>query len=296
MTNKILVVDDDPMIHKLLEFSLKEDNHVFESKLTGEDAQAYLEENHTKVSALILDWEMPGISGLELLKWMKTQKNYQDIPVVMLTGNSDKQDIQKGIEAGAYYYVTKPFNREFLQSVLSAAISDYLYKKNLELELKEAQNPFSNLMAGSFKIKTLGEAQRLSINIANASASPEETLIICELLNNAIEHGNLGISYQEKSKLLDEEKLSDEIEKRLNSPEYKDKFAKIEFVHEDCKIKISIEDEGQGFEYKKYLQFDESRVFDSHGRGIAMVNSILDIKYIGKGNKVEVNIPLSSSN
>lgn len=294
MTNKILIVDDDPMIHKLIGFSLKEEDHDFDSRLNAEEAQVYLETHHTQVNAIILDWEMPGMNGLELLKWMKSQKRYQEIPVVMLTANSERQDIQKGIEAGAYYYVTKPFNKDFLQSILSAAISDYTYKKNLVVELREAQNPFRNLITGSFKIKTLKEAQRLSVNIANATASPEETLMICELLNNAIEHGNLGISYQEKSELIDREKLNEEIENRLQSPEYKDKYARVDFKHNNDKIKIFIEDQGVGFEYKKYLQFDESRVFDSHGRGIAMANSMLNIRYIGKGNKVEVNIPLFS--
>ena len=57
-------------------------------------------------------------------------------------------------------------------------------------------------------------------------------------------------------------------------------------------MRLVIEDEGHGFEFEKFLQFDDSRMFDNHGRGIAMANSSLNVEYLNRGNKVVVKLPL----
>ena len=292
MSNLILVVDDDPMVHKLLEYTLNSDEEFTSDKcLSAEEAQEYLAD-HKEVLAIILDWEMPGMNGLEMLAWLKTQERYKDIPVIMLTGRDKREEIKMGIDAGAYYYVTKPFNKDFLLSVLRAAVSEYLNIKQLAEQVQEARNPFANMTKGSFQVRTIDEGQKLSVLIANATPDPQTNLIICELLNNAIEHGNLAISYDEKSDLIDRNKLHEEMERRLLMPEYKDRYATIDIeIHYDHLL-VTVEDMGDGFDYKKYLTFDENRVFDNHGRGIAMANTMLDINYIGKGNIVQVNIPL----
>lgn len=294
MGNLILVVDDDPMVHKLLEYTLKSEEEFTSDKcLSAEEAQEYLAD-HKEVLAIILDWEMPGMNGLELLAWLKQQERYKDIPVIMLTGRDKKEEIKMGIDAGAYYYVTKPFNKEFLLSVLRAAVSEYLNIKQLAEQVQEARNPFANMQKGTFHVRTIDEGQKLSVLIANATPDPESNLIICELLNNAIEHGNLAISYDEKSDLIDRNELHDEMERRLLMPEYKDRYATIDIEMLHDRIVITVEDMGAGFDYTKYLTFDEARVFDNHGRGIAMANTMLDINYVGKGNIVQVNIPLHS--
>ena len=292
MANLILAIDDDAMVHKLLEFSLKDEGFEIEPLMSAVDAQEFLEKHYRDVVTIILDWEMPGMTGPEFLGWLKKQDKYKGIPVIMLTGRSRKEEIKMGIDAGAYYYVTKPFNKDFLKSILKAAIADYNQLKSLRGQVEDAKNPFATLVDGVFKIQTMEEAQKLSVLVANASPSPDETLIICELMNNAIEHGNLGITYREKSQLIEESQLHDEIRRRLNLPENRDKFAEVRFTRDEHNnLTITVEDQGNGFDFERYLNFDEARVFDTHGRGIAMANTVLNIHYIGKGNKVEVTIP-----
>ena len=295
MTENLLVVDDDPMIHRMLEFAFKDEGYSIVSKLNGEDAKQWLEENYSTLNAMILDWEMPGISGLDLLRQLKKDERYKDIPVVMLTSYSSKSEIQLGIDSGAYYYITKPFNKEFLKSIVSRAIYDFKQQQELKRMLHEAQNPFGNMVSGSFKIRTLDEAQKLSLLIANASKNPDQSIVICELLVNAVEHGNLGIGYEEKTKLLEEDKLINEISHRLNLPEYSNKYASVDLSRENGALKVFVKDEGEGFDYTKFLDFDSSRIFDNHGRGIAMAKSMLDIQYFDKGNKVQVTIPAVSN-
>lgn len=294
MNPKLLVVDDDPMIHKMLGFAFKNESVDLVSKLNGEDAKQTIIRDSHDIQAIILDWEMPGgMNGLDLLKWLKKQEQHKDIPVIMLTSHSDKNDIQKGIDAGAYYYITKPYNKELLKSFVSRAIHDYQEVIALKKHLHESQNPFKNLFSGTFKIRTMDEAQKLSVLIANSSAMPEKSLLICELLVNAIEHGNLHIGYEEKTQLIEQNCLDSEINTRLNLPENANKFATVRVTRNTNALTVLVEDEGDGFDYKRYLDFDENRVFDSHGRGIAMANSMLNIRYLGKGNMVEVLIPLS---
>lgn len=294
--NRILVIDDDPMIHKMLNFSLKDQPITIEHCNSASEAKEYLNSSNQELSTLILDWEMPGMSGIEFLEWIKKEKRYKDIPVIMLTSNNSKEDVKRGIDSGAYYYLIKPPNKDLLISIVNAAIFDFNNVKTLNHQVREAQNPFTNLENGIFKIKFLDDAQRMSVYIANSCPNPEEALIISELLTNAIEHGNLGITYDEKSRLIDDNKLFDEIDIRLKDDGYANKFAKVLYTKNEDLITVRIEDEGNGFDYEKYLHFDEDRVFDNHGRGIAMANSVMNIKYHGKGNIVEVKIPLNQSN
>ncbi len=288
---RILVVDDDPMFHKLLSYALKSDDYPLWFTFAAEEAQEVLKRSSKDILAIILDWELPGMSGVDLLTWMKDQDEYRDIPVIMLTGRSSPEEIKSGINAGAFYYVTKPFQKDFLNSVLKAAIADRQNLLHLANELERVRNPLESLVSGEFRFKTIQEAQKLSVFVANASPNPKDCLIICELFNNAIEHGNLGISYDEKSELIDNNELYDEIDRRLQMPEYRDRYAILNYDKNDERLLLTLEDKGAGFDFQKYLHFDEGRVFDNHGRGIAMANAMLDITYLGKGNRVIVNIP-----
>ncbi len=289
---RILVVDDDPMFHKLLGYAIKSEDYHLTFTSDAEGAKTELALYSKDILAIILDWEMPGMTGLELLGWMKRKEEYKDIPVIMLTGRNSPDEIKSGINAGAFYYVTKPFQKDFLNSVLSAAIADRQNLLHLSNELEKVRNPLESLIHGEFQFKTIQEAQKLSVFIANTSPNPRESLIICELFNNAIEHGNLGIQYDEKSELIDNGDLFAEIDRRLEMPEYKNRKATLHFDKNEERILLTLVDEGAGFDFQKYLHFDEDRVFDNHGRGIAMANSMLDITYLGKGNRVVVNIPL----
>ena len=111
---------------------------------------------------------------------------------------------------------------------------------------------------------------------------------ILELTLNAIEHGNLNIGYKEKSRLIEEERLDNEIERRLSDPLYSSREATAQFVRHTDKLSLHITDQGNGFEWRKYLNFDPERAFDTHGRGIAMANKVSfdQIEYRGNGNQV----------
>ena len=148
---RILVVDDDPMFHKLLGYAIKSEDYHLTFTSDAEGAKNELKKNSKDILAIILDWEMPGMSGLELLGWMKREEEYKDIPVIMLTGRNSPDEIKSGISTGAFYYVTKPFQKDFLNSVLSAAIADRQNLLHLANELEKVRNPLESLVTGEFQ-------------------------------------------------------------------------------------------------------------------------------------------------
>lgn len=111
-----------------------------------------------------------------------------------------------------------------------------------------------------------------------------------ELFVNAIEHGNLGIGYEEKTRLLREATLSQEIERRLELPENADKRVRVEIEKSGNRASVTEEDQGPGCEYEKYLGYEEGRSLHAHGRGILLSGTLFDLTYLPPGNRVRALI------
>ena len=235
------------------------------------------------------------MSGIELLRWIREQPTFESIQVIMQTGMDKPENIKEGIDAGAYYYLTKPIRREVLLSTIHAAILDHEHQKELLTKLKQAENSFRLLDEAVFRFHTVTEGEFMAVRIANICAIPEEAMYVSELLSNAVEHGNLGITYEEKTALIESGTLQNEIDRRVTLPEYKNRKVKVSLKKEGVTLSVMIEDEGNGFDFQKFLRFDDSRIFDNHGRGIAIVNSYLNMQYLDKGNKVLVKLALKEN-
>jgi hypothetical protein len=143
----------------------------------------------------------------------------------------------------------------------------------------------------TYQIRTLEDAQEVSALIASQTPNPIENLIISELMYNAIEHGNLGISFEEKAFLLEHNCFLQEVERRLHLPENLHKCAEVTVWYFDDTMQVCISDNGKGFDYEKYLSIDPGKITYGNGRGIALANSILQIRYNKKGNRVCVMLP-----
>jgi CheY-like chemotaxis protein len=287
----ILVVDDDPGIRLLIETILRREGYSIITAEDGMKAKAMIERKRETFSSILLDWNMPEMTGIELLRWIKEQPELENTPVIMQTALDSPERIREGIDAGAYYYLVKPFDEMLLVSIVKGAVSDFGFKNSLLGRVKESENPFKLLTEGRFRFKTLADGEYLAVRIASACPVPEEALMISELITNAVEHGNLAITYDEKTKLVEDGALLSEVERRLALPEFASRNVELSLSKSPDKLIVTIEDQGKGFDYKKYLDFDETRVFDNHGRGIAMSRSALGLEYVGAGNKVIVTVP-----
>src|SRR4029079_9930024 len=115
------------------------------------------------------------------------------------------------------------------------------------------------------------------------------------LLVNAVEHGNLGIGYQEKAALLDHGDLRGEIARRLSLPDLAARRVRVVLRREPDRLVVTIEDEGQGFDWKPFIEYDPERVLDRHGPGIAITRgmSFDEVSYEGRGNVVVATVRLA---
>lgn len=289
----VLIVDDEAINRLLLNEYIVDAGYDPVHAECGTEALDILYKEPDRFSAVLLDRMMPDMDGLTVLKEMKTKPALRDIPVIMQTAKALKSEIQEGLESGSYYYLTKPFDRKTLLTVLKAAVEQFKAHELLISELKDTTSTFSLMQSGVFECSTLEEARSLSKLLAICCPDPNKTVTgLSELIINAVEHGNLGITYDEKTDLIKNNNLYDEIDKRLSLAVYKDKKVNIEYQRTDAGIMFLITDMGSGFNYKNFMEKDLSEILDSHGRGIAMAKllSFSSIEYYGCGNKVKATI------
>jgi two-component system response regulator MtrA len=118
---RILVADDDPAILRLIETILEKENYSVVSVRDGREAYKILQ-NDPDFTAAILDVVMPHISGPELVRFMKTEKQLSSIPVMMMTAEQDPKLSSDSFAAGAVVFLPKPFTTTQLQIMLQMLI------------------------------------------------------------------------------------------------------------------------------------------------------------------------------
>lgn len=287
---RILTVDDEPLNLAIIdEYLSGETDYQLDTARTGEEAWRALENTDTPYDLVILDRIMPGLDGLEVLRRIKGDERFASIPVVMQTAASAPEQVREGLDAGAYYYLTKPYEPETLSAVVRAAIGDQRALRSAATRAGSMERAFQQLSLIEFSFRTLDEARALAEFLAGLCPNPHSALFgISELMINAIEHGNLGISYREKTLLLMENDWQAEIGRRLELPQFRDRVARVRLEPLADGLRFTISDEGVGFDWQRYLDFDPTRIFDPNGRGIAMAQrtSFASIDYPGCGNTV----------
>lgn len=116
----IMVVEDDPDIGEMLELSLKREGYSVDWCMDAVAAQAKLLES--KPNLILLDWMLPGMSGIEWLMRLRMKDDFKKIPVIMLTARGEETDKVSGLEVGADDYVTKPFSISELMARIHALL------------------------------------------------------------------------------------------------------------------------------------------------------------------------------
>lgn len=120
MNNKILIVEDEKDIRDLIIYALQAKGYETISTDDGEKALKILKEN--KPDLVILDWMLPSVSGLEICRNIRRDKNIKNIPIIMLTAKITEDDKILGLDSGADDYITKPFSTAELSSRVKAIL------------------------------------------------------------------------------------------------------------------------------------------------------------------------------
>jgi CheY-like chemotaxis protein len=169
----VLVVDDAPFIRDLVKKALR--SHFpgirIEDAVNGRKAQQML--SRERFDLILCDWEMPEMSGLELLTWCRTQDALKTTPFIMVTSRGDKENVVQAIQAGVSDFIGKPFSNEQLTSKVRKALG-----RAGKLDALAASAPTRTLATGmandSLAALTGGKAEvvRAAAPAAEAKASP----------------------------------------------------------------------------------------------------------------------------
>ena len=116
----ILVVEDEPDIQELIAYNLEKAGH---ESVRADTAEAALDSVRAALPHLIIiDWMLPGMSGIDLARWLRANKRTESVPLIMVTARGSEQDKLAGLEIGADDYMTKPFSPRELNARVKAVL------------------------------------------------------------------------------------------------------------------------------------------------------------------------------
>jgi two-component system phosphate regulon response regulator PhoB len=142
MGASILVVEDEEPIRELLRYNLESEG--YEVRDTGQGEEAHFMIGEERPDLIVLDWMLPGVSGIEICRMIRANSGYRDIPIIMLTARSEESERVRGLATGADDYIVKPFSvqellariKTILRRANPDAVSDQLEAGDIILDRK----------------------------------------------------------------------------------------------------------------------------------------------------------------
>ena len=293
MSDKILVVDDDPGIVRLISKTLEAEGYKVDSASDGASAleMAAKKEDY---SLIITDIVMPQMTGIEFLKSLIEVK--PNIPIILISGYTEFAFALEAINLGAIAFLVKPFDKAELMKLVSKIM-------NLAKERQAHDTLFSHISAEKQELvidtatiidkdnfsKLIGEmANRFTeFKCAKKIGALKVVLAIHEALRNSLEHGNLELPSEIKPELIHKEDPYENLmQERLKDPKYAEKKIWVTYSRIKEKVELVIKDEGKGFDSKKML--DQQQGTDiSHSRGLILIRAGVDeVSYNDTGNEI----------
>lgn len=233
--------------------------------------------------------------GAGLLRRLTGDARFRDVPVIVLAAAVTPRQVRDGLAAGAFCCLARPCDTEVLRTAVRAALAERVARRARSEGARGRVPPLLAPPGGRFELRTLEEARWLSALLAAEFPDPATAgLGLLELIVNAVEHGNLGISTEEKSRLLSHGAWEEEVNRRLDLGENIAKRVRVDLRRDARSITVAISDEGPGFEWERFSDLDPARALAPNGRGIALARRLAfpDLEYLGCGNQVRVVVAL----
>lgn len=159
MNTKVLVIDDEIHIVELLKFNLETSNYEVDFSYDGFDG--FIKAKEIKPDLILLDWMLPNISGIDVLKKIRSDESLKNIPVIMLTAKNMENDKVEGLDVGADDYITKPFSiKELL-----ARISSVLRRYNIHVQNEEEILSVGNLKVNLIKHEVIKGSEKIDLTL-----------------------------------------------------------------------------------------------------------------------------------
>lgn len=290
---RILIVDDDRMALTMIQSEIEELGFETETAINGAEAYALIREDPQRFNIVMTDRMMPIMDGLALTRRLKRDKDTSNIPVVLLTGAADADDVSEGVEAGAFYYLTKPPATSLIKSVLESALKEVRRQNQVVNRLGTHQSAFANVQVMKMALRRPDEVEPVCSLLSSLHDEPDKIVQgIYELVQNAVEHGVLGFGLQAKAQHLEQGDWEQALASRSRDPSYATGHVEATMVRKEGALVLVVKDTGKGFDWKKFLAVDPSRSALKCGRGIARSNTFIfdKIVYNQAGNEVNAVI------
>lgn len=165
----VLVVDDEVAIRDMVGLALQQAGMGFEKSASAHEAKALLDSSTPDL--ILLDWMMPGLSGVDWLRELRRNEATANIPVIMVTARTDEEDIIRGLDAGADDYLAKPFSTNELLARIRAL-----------LRRSSTENDYHELRAGPIVMDI--EAHRVWIGDSELQFGPTEFRLLYFFMSN----------------------------------------------------------------------------------------------------------------
>ncbi len=238
---------------------------------------------------------MPVMDGMDFLFRLRQNQQFDRVPVIFQTARTSPEHIATGLAAGVFYYLQKPYASRILQALVEAALRDAAQWQALQSHCATLSKKSHDLCRAlirmrnsEFGFRTPAQARRVASLLASCFPDPSQVVIgILELMMNAVEHGNLGFSFSEKRKLLEQREWERAVQHRLCQEEYMEKEASVYVTKQGRNIELVIEDQGGGFDWKPFLSLNVERADAPNGRGIVLAKQDFDvIEFQKNGSRV----------
>lgn len=286
---KVLIVEDDPASLNYLEIILGKEGLQYKTASNGEDGLALFKEY--KPHIVLSDINMANMNGIQMLAAIK--KIQPQTIVIMLTAYNSEDYVIEAMKYGANNYLKKPIFRDNIIGLLRK-YKNIILSRNTHIKIQSFVKTHSFTMQIGNDLEILPYIVNHLIENVELIFKEDECMGIRlgldEIIINAIEHGNLGISYVEKSQAIKNNALEKLHEQRRNAPERKDKKVTITFELNEEFCEWAIKDQGQGFNPSLIPNPILTETTEAlHGRGIFITQFQFDeMEYSENGTKVRL--------
>ncbi len=143
MNPLVLIVEDEPPLAELIRYNMEKEG--FRSLCVGDGEEAMLLVEEEEPDLLVLDWMLPGLSGIEVCRRLRERKSTKSLPIIMLTARGEEADRIRGLDSGADDYIVKPFSPNELVARAKAVLrrsnpgltEDKLSYEDISMDLSE---------------------------------------------------------------------------------------------------------------------------------------------------------------
>ena len=286
-----LIVDDAADIRLTLSALAKRHRYEVVEATNGLEGLELAKERRPDL--ILLDIEMPEMDGLTLLGEIREYD--ASVAVVIISSSNDEEKLEEALELGAINFVHKPFDHKELDFVL-----DQVYRTTQEAaDVRQVMGLVTNR---STTLTMPSDPRLLSKVVAYLARElcnqypnyefplTEIKLALYEALANALEHGNLEITYAQKTKAMEtKEGIHGLIATRLADPQFASREIHIRVSYEAGQAVYAVRDEGPGFDPKPVIERGVADTSALHGRGITLIRHYMDdTSWNDTGNEIRM--------